>query len=73
MCSRRRRSGGATSSSRIFGLEDAYAGLRLLDRLGLLDVLLPEVALGRGVTQPEQFHAYDVFEHAICARSRRWT
>ena len=42
-------------------------GLRLLDRLGLLDVLLPEVAAGKGVSQPEAYHAYDVFEHGIRA------
>lgn len=49
--------------ARIFCLADAHAGLRLLDTLGLFDVLLPEVALGRGVSQPADWHAYDVFEH----------
>src|SRR5207248_10739316 len=49
---------------RIFGLDSAYSGLRLLDSLGLLHVLLPEVAAGRGVEQPKE-HAYDVFEHNI--------
>ncbi len=53
--------------ARIFALDDAYGGLRLLDRTGLLDALLPEVAAGRGVTQPGAFHAYDVFEHALHA------
>lgn len=53
--------------ARIFSLEDAYAGLRLLDRVGLLDVLLPELAVGKGVMQPGEFHAYDVFEHALRA------
>lgn len=53
--------------ARIFALDDAYRGLRLLDRTGLLDALLPEVAAGRGVTQPGAFHAYDVFEHALRA------
>jgi putative nucleotidyltransferase with HDIG domain len=51
--------------ARIFSLDGAYAGLRLLDRVGLLDALLPEVGAGRGVTQPGDFHAYDVFEHAL--------
>ena len=27
----------------------------------------PEVAEGKGVSQPEQFHAYDVFEHSLRA------
>ena len=48
--------------ARLFSLDDAYSGLRLLDSSGLLDVLLPEVAIGRGVEQPKE-HAYDVFEH----------
>src|SRR6185295_20345092 len=51
----------------IFALDDAYAGVRMLDALGLLDVLLPELAAGRGVSQPSQFHAYDVFEHNVHA------
>ena len=50
---------------RIFALDDAFAGVRLLDRVGLLDVLLPEVTFGRGVSQPGGFHAYDVFEHNL--------
>lgn len=53
--------------ARIFALDDAYAALRLLDRVGLLGALLPELAAGKGVTQPDEFHAYDVFEHALRA------
>jgi putative nucleotidyltransferase with HDIG domain len=53
--------------ARIFATERAFEGLRLLDSLGLLDALLPEMGAGRGVTQPEQFHAYDVFEHNVRA------
>ena len=53
--------------ARIFALDDAYRGLLLLDRLGLLDVLLPELSAGRDVTQPGAFHAYDVFEHGLRA------
>ncbi len=53
--------------ARIVALDDAYAGLRLLDRLELLDVVLPALAAGRGVTQPGEFHAYDVFEHGLRA------
>jgi poly(A) polymerase len=50
---------------RIFSLEDASAGVRLLDDLRLLGALLPEVTLGKGVDQPPQWHAYDVFEHNV--------
>ena len=51
--------------ARIFELDAAYPALRLLDDAGLLDALLPELAEGRGITQPEQFHAYGVFEHNL--------
>jgi putative nucleotidyltransferase with HDIG domain len=53
--------------ARIFALGAAYPALRQLDDLGLLDALLPELSAGRGVTQPEQHHAYDVFEHNLRA------
>lgn len=53
--------------ARIFALSDTYAGLRLLDDLRLLEGLLPEVTLGRGVTQPLDWHVYDVFEHNLRA------
>jgi poly(A) polymerase len=51
--------------ARIFALDGAYGALLLLDDLRLLDALLPEVTFGRGVTQPEQWHAYDVLEHNL--------
>ena len=53
--------------ARMFALDDAYGGLLLLDRVGLLDALLPELAAGRGMSQPNDFHAYDVFEHGLRA------
>ena len=41
-------------------------GLRLLERSGLLEHLLPEVARLRGVPQPREFHPEgDVFEHTV--------
>jgi len=49
--------------ARMFELEDAYGAMRSLDALGLLDQTLPELAEGRGVSQPPEFHVYDVFEH----------
>lgn len=39
-------------------------GLRLLESLGLLSSLLPEVASGRGVSQPRE-HYWDVLGHAL--------
>jgi poly(A) polymerase len=39
-------------------------GIRLLDRLGVLDVVLPEAAAMRGVEQ-SPFHHLDVFAHTL--------
>lgn len=44
-----------------------YKGLSLLNSLGALDVILPELARGRGVDQRAEFHAYDVLEHCLRA------
>jgi len=41
------------------------AGFRLMQKVGLLERILPELASGAGVTQPGGYHAYDVFEHSI--------
>jgi poly(A) polymerase len=42
----------------------AGQALQILDDLGLLSEILPEVAAMKGVSQPEQFHPEgDVFEH----------
>ncbi len=42
------------------------AGLSLLDDVGLLDVILPEVARMKGVEQPPEFHPEgDVFRHTM--------
>jgi len=41
-------------------------GVRLMDRYGLLEAVLPEVAAMKGVEQPPQFHPEgDVFEHTM--------
>jgi putative nucleotidyltransferase with HDIG domain len=53
--------------ARILATDRAGDGLRLLDQLGLLEVELPEVTAGRGVLQPDAFHAYDVLGHALAA------
>ena len=41
------------------------SGFRLMQRVGLLQKILPELAAGVGVDQPGGYHAYDVFEHSI--------
>jgi tRNA nucleotidyltransferase/poly(A) polymerase len=53
--------------ARMLALPHAHAAFRALDGLALLDVLLPELAAGRGMTQPEKWHVYDVFEHNMHA------
>jgi len=53
--------------ARIFAWPRAFEGVRLMDALGLLDVLLPELSPARGVDQPSQHHYYDVFEHSVRA------
>jgi poly(A) polymerase len=41
-------------------------GIRILDQLGLLEHVLPEVSAMKGVPQPAQFHPEgDVFQHTI--------
>lgn len=46
-----------------------YAGLKLLDGTGVLDEILPELALGRGMGQRADFHDHDVLEHSLrCAK-----
>lgn len=44
-----------------------YRGLSLLDEMGALDVILPELAKGRDVAQRAAYHAYDVLEHCLHA------
>jgi len=41
-------------------------GVRLLDELGLLDRVLPELAVTRAVEQPKEHH-WDVFGHSLAA------
>lgn len=48
------------------GLKGAHVkGLRLLDELGLIDLLLPEVAALKGLAQPVKYHKFDAFEHSV--------
>ncbi len=49
---------------RILDTPRAYISFRSLDRMGLLALLMPELASARGVTQPKE-HFWDVFEHSL--------
>lgn len=42
-----------------------YGALKVLERTGVLDVLLPELSEGRGMSQRADFHKYDVLEHTL--------
>ena len=42
----------------------AYDAIRLLDRLGMLDLLMPELTVARHVSQPKE-HFCDVFDHSL--------
>lgn len=49
-------------------LKDAHVrGLRMLDDLGLVDMLLPELASLKGLEQPKKYHIYDAYEHTVKA------
>lgn len=51
---------------KLFRPPGAARGLRLLQRSGLLKVVLPEVEACRGCAQPPEFHPEgDVFEHLV--------
>ncbi len=49
---------------RILETDRATRSLREMDRLGLLDHLIPELTGCRGVTQPKE-HYWNVFDHSI--------
>ncbi|WP_376794988.1 HD domain-containing protein [Thermogemmatispora sp.] len=49
---------------RLLELEDATTSLRLLDRYGLLTVLVPELEPAKGMPQPPP-HYWDVLEHSL--------
>lgn len=44
-----------------------YVGLKILDETGVLDYIIPELTLGRGMSQTEVYHNYDVLEHSLRA------
>jgi tRNA nucleotidyltransferase (CCA-adding enzyme) len=44
-----------------------YNGLKVLDKIGVLDIILPELTLGRNLEQPKKYHDHDVLEHSLRA------
>ena len=51
-----------------YGIKTApYDGLHLLEKTGVLGHILPELSLGKGMTQRADFHRYDVLEHSFRA------
>ena len=40
-------------------------GINLLREAGLLEILLPELLEGIGISQPEQYHVDDVYDHIL--------
>lgn len=45
-----------------------YTGLKILKRIHVLQILLPELCAGDGIVQRADFHKYDVLEHSMrCA------
>ncbi len=54
-----------TSDTR-YGVVDApFKGMRYLDEIGVLDIVLPELTLGKGMAQRPIHHKYDVFHHML--------
>lgn len=55
--------------------KEPKAGIELMEKLGILPLILPELSQARGVTQ-NQAHAYDVWEHLLRtlqhAADREW-
>ncbi len=49
---------------KVLGLSDTKSALRLLDDMGVLSRIMPELDATRGVTQPIE-HYWDVFDHLV--------
>lgn len=52
---------------KIFETDKAYDGMILLDEIGILDVIFPELTKGKGISQarPGRHHVSDVFTHNL--------
>ncbi len=42
-----------------------YNGLKILEEIGVLEIILPELTLGKGISQRSDYHNYDVLEHSL--------
>lgn len=42
-----------------------YTALKMLDKTQVLDKIIPELTLGRGMKQRADYHDYDVLEHSL--------
>lgn len=50
------------------GLKNAHVkGIKLLDDLGLVDLLLPELSALKGLEQNKKYHLYDAYKHSLKA------
>ena len=50
----------------IYGVKyGQYAALCIMRDTGVLGMILPELSLGAGMTQRQDFHMYDVLEHSL--------
>jgi len=47
------------------GSDAHYRGLKVLDNIRVLDRIVPELTLGRGMVQRADFHDHDVLEHSF--------
>ena len=51
-----------------YGVQDGhYNGLLLLEKTGVMEKILPELTLGKGMQQRADFHNYDVLHHSLRA------
>lgn len=50
---------------RMFSTDRGAVAVRLLDALGLLDLVLPELTPARSTNQPVSHHVWDVFNHSV--------
>ncbi len=56
------------SADKKYGVKYAQGeGIRLLDEIGVLPLILPELCAGKGVKQRTDFHSYDVYGHSVRA------
>lgn len=42
-----------------------YNALKILEEIGVLEIILPELTLGKGMAQRSDYHKYDVLEHSL--------